>query len=135
MLRLAFGMAMIIGWLGLAVTGAGAGGGWYLLQPQVIPSLGMLHFDDRIAASLNRPPSPITIASDKPLREWDMLEAYDSAAACEEAKRQVIRNTAEVTQKFLEGSTFSARSREWWQVLLVAKVAAKCIATDDPRLK
>jgi hypothetical protein len=82
--------------------------GWYLLTPPFIWSTKELvkPLGQRIAK----------IAADRPYSEWQIEKTFDSASACEGARKWYRDN----------GEAYPV-SNTW--------VYAECIASDDPRLK
>jgi hypothetical protein len=80
--------------------------GWYLMLPP---------FDDD-------PDIPT-----KPLSVWHSSGAYDSAAACETAKEDIERKTANFSLSHPNSKSADRDASRWSN--------AQCIASDDPRLK
>lgn len=87
--------------------------GWYLMLP---PTAGVPGFP------LQRTPN-----DNAPLSKWTVLQAYDSAAACN-ARQSTLFKHAE--RRAATHSSHSSELREWRDEL----AASQCIASDDPRL-
>jgi hypothetical protein len=90
--------------------------GWYLMVPPLSPSGP--HY---------------VVLRGAPLSEWIIDESFDSAAECEQARHDGILSARQSAEKAgickpVPGSTCD-------DPLLQEAVLAKCIATDDPRLK
>jgi len=62
-----------------------------------------------------------------PLSDWSIHENFDTAAGCDRGKEDLSRQASELTTHF-EGVTERYKRG-------VSYSHAKCIATDDPRLK
>lgn len=109
----------------LGDSGTAAGLGWYLMAP---------------------PPGSAADGADipflterVPLRRWQNLRAFDSAAACEtyrsEEIDQATRDAKQVTQQSGDASDPMAKlladlsKFRFWQ-----STFSRCIAADDPRL-
>jgi hypothetical protein len=118
-------------------VGVDAACGWYLLQPPLLDKspteeeilrrspqwrgMSKAELRDIIAmASLDR---------DAPLSRWSHDSSFDSADACEQARRRLIQNAAsrepELRRTFLEGLP---------KLGTELATAARCIASDDLRL-
>jgi hypothetical protein len=110
--------------LTLSVGIASAGQGWYLLTPpsKDIGTLGETN-TKMLQAELKKPnPSPVIVGAiwldlSAPLRDWDHGGSFDSAAECEEYRLYAVKHTKKPP---LTVASFST---------------ARCIASDDPRLK
>ncbi len=63
--------------------------------------------------------------------DWDIVNSYDSAAECRKAQIDNLKN-AEAVEASKMGDNLTDRDKA--EATLMAK-AAKCIATDDPRLE
>ena len=87
--------------------------GWYLMVPSVLPHAGP-------AADV---PAKDLVDLDAPIEQWTQWESFDSALACQKGKTKLINTTTK--------GTFDDENVEWSERLAFAK----CIATDDPRLK
>src|SRR5260370_20513328 len=93
--------------------------GWYLMLP---------------------PMNEKGVFSDAPMSDWDQIESFENAAACEQALRlsqDALSATSD--QEFKERSQQEAAQNG---KMIISKVDAlrranngKCIASDDPRLK
>jgi hypothetical protein len=88
--------------------------GWYLLQP---PRSAPGKFD-----------------ASAPLSKWEQDSTHDSSAACEQAKLAMVY-VSEMLLTSLRKSSESEHTRANVQFILRRYFAARCIATDDPRLK
>jgi hypothetical protein len=82
--------------------------GWYLMIP---PKLGVNSKDQIYVESA-------------PFSRWQMSESFDTAKECQEAARALARPEQSAAEAGQRPSLESFRL-----------VYAKCIATDDPRLK
>ena len=88
--------------------------GWYLMTPPISTS-----------GSLN---------TDGPLSAWVEDSAHDSASACEQMKAEMLYATAAARSLFPD----SAENKHGRATLALNNdryLNARCIATDDPRLK
>jgi hypothetical protein len=63
-----------------------------------------------------------------PLGDWIICTSYDTADACEEGLRQYSERLADDLQAHSDNRAFVAWAKQ-------ATPHARCIATDDPRLK
>jgi hypothetical protein len=89
--------------------------GWYLMLP---PWSSPSKFDDKA-----------------PLNQWEQANAYDSAAVCEKSRYDTVKDLLKghapngnlLDQKTLTPETADYNARLY--------AAARCIASDDPRLK
>jgi hypothetical protein len=109
----------------LLLPNAWAAQGWYLMHPPVNEKT--LKYDLNV-----------------PLRQWKQMSARDSARECEAAKLNLIkdyRNSLNEAQNEVASNQDKARSddlKNWVRYQgenLTAAMAARCIASDDPRLK
>lgn len=93
-------------------------GGWYLLTAPV--------FQERSGTW--------TVALDAPLRVWQQRQAFDSALDCEAFFGQVVGPTkSEVTR--LVRKLWRTEAEELQLARLFADENARCVSSDDPRLK
>src|SRR5262245_21357573 len=83
--------------------------GWYVMTPPLDSSS----------------PATPTIMPGAPLSKWGMLDTYDTAADCRKA---LIRNQ-------LEAAATRSDSKVLEIVVTLEAQGAKCVASDDPRLK
>ncbi len=83
--------------------------GWYLMSPLV----------DQKAAK---------IVYEAPLTYWEHEGSFDTAAECERKRKENVRWITNLTIKRTDTSPGS-------HLGLDSALAAKCIASDDPRLK
>ena len=92
-----------------------AGLGWYLLSPPVYTA----------------GPRQGEIALDASYPEWSQLGAFDSATECEIGASDVRRKAREsaVAMKGDDKETRQLRS------FMAASAVARCVASDDPRLR
>jgi len=85
--------------------------GWYLMVPSLVGD-------------------PFRVDADAPISRWEIDSSYDSASDCEAALSRAIRE---------KGLTYSESRRAVkagsTAMLHLPFGMAKCIATDDPRLK
>ena len=96
---------------------AAAAGGWYLLRPPVAPVSG----------------GGEPVVSDAPLREWDRVGAYDTAPACEAARRELLATFAPLTHD--ERKMLSPRQTGLVVVAGLAAARSRCVASDDAGLR
>lgn len=84
--------------------------GWYLIVPRYDPSGFVL---------------------DKaPVSAWKVYNEYDSPAQCEEVRQQIARIARDsIDEQEQRGETEQGLSQA------VVALSARCIASDDPRLK
>jgi len=86
--------------------------GWYLMSPPVNGDSPATAFLKRLA----------------PLSEWDIVDSYDTAAECRKARKQYAED--------IPNTLSSAKATDNGMRITIDKAqGAKCIATDDPRLK
>ncbi len=105
-------VALLLVAVALLVPVVAAAGGWYLLIPPVVEERGEKH--------ANR---------DAPLSSWRQHSAHATVKECETARRQW-------DDDFLKDSLdMYQRSPADTKVYLSVLIEARCIATDDPRLK
>src|SRR5216684_1321041 len=64
---------------------------------------------------------------ESPLRNWTTEKTFNSASACNKAR-------ASNYEKFKAYLGNEPRNT-WWEAVLMQDFSAKCIASDDPRLK
>jgi hypothetical protein len=85
--------------------------GWYLMIPPINPA--------DIGSS--------TVKIDSPLAQWKTYKSFDSAAECEAAKPEMINAIASGLSEFQKKDKTNPEYVGAWN--------AKCVASDDPRLK
>ncbi len=85
--------------------------GWYLMTPPV-----------------NNLDADVGVKMDAPFSEWDIVDSYDTAAECRDALLKYVMSTEHAQW------SATATERQKKAITLAAK-AARCIATDDLRLK
>jgi len=117
-------LGVIAAWPGLAL----AGSGWYLLAaPQVGP------YDEREETY------PSWLGTNAPLSSWQHLGAYDSAQACEAAKREQGRIALDVFKgvqaKADRATEYGAKWYANSRMYMIGLTYSRCVASDDPRLK
>ncbi len=115
-LVLAFGV-----WPG-AASGAG---GWYLVMPP-------------FKLEQTRPVLVGAYLFEAALRDWEQLRAFDTATACEHAKREEWEKQREVWLSAKDQQPRTAALEHLTESTLArldALGASQCIASDDPRLK
>jgi hypothetical protein len=88
--------------------------GWYLMSPPLSP-------DGK------------RVVGYAPLSEWQIGESFDSAAECEQALSDGIKANRKLAEEV--GNCRPVPGTTCDDVLLHDAALAKCIATDDPRLK
>jgi hypothetical protein len=100
--------------LAVSFTPAAAAAEWYLIRP---------------------PLSPVgdVVASDAPVREWERVGVYETAPACEEARRDLLRAFSPLTTE--EKRALSPRQTGLVVVAELIAAGSRCIASDDPRLR
>jgi hypothetical protein len=107
--------------------------GWYLMAPSV-------SYDKE--GHVKAPPA----AWDTSISHWDSLGAFDSASTCQAVQHGVKADIAKkLKEKFhasadipgMNSALSHATSVEQldWLAFAATRLAAECIATDDPRLK
>lgn len=94
--------------------------GWYLMAPPIAPdSHG--HATGRVLNGL-------------PLSTWEQLSSFDTAKGCEDYQWEQVTSMASTTTAAKKRAQSEEQLRRldaaWGQIDL-----AKCIASDDPRLK
>jgi hypothetical protein len=125
--------AMVL-WTATSIT---AGCGWYLLVPP------RSQYNEK-APFLRG----INILTDSPLSKWNHEGSYDSSEVCETAKTSQILREQSVYAKSVEHHQELLREKTDVKVLALqrllteqhsanvdALMAARCIASDDPRLR
>jgi hypothetical protein len=81
--------------------------GWYLMSP------------------------PAGVSESNKFSDWDIVNSYDSATECRKAQIDNLKN-AETAEANKMNNNLAKRDKA--ETIPMAK-AAKCIATDDPRLE
>ena len=104
--------------IGITVP-AHAGIGWYLLTPP---------FE-------NDGPRAFQLQSESPLGRWDHVRAFDSAAVCETERANESAIAVETLRKVMKEANTNEKATRVVILMLNAKMSAKCIASDDPRLR
>jgi hypothetical protein len=96
--------------------------GWYLMTPPLTPK-GV--FDS----------SATLVDGSAPISQWSVSRSFDSAERCEQAREAAENVLKQAVKKNpdLLGDRDPKRRLETMGILAAA--IAKCIATDDPRLK
>jgi hypothetical protein len=90
--------------------------GWYLMAPP-----------------LSKNGARYTIVRDAPIARWPIDSSFDTAAECQQGILDNIIGTRNAA--VAAGKCSSTPGTECNEVLLQRSGLAKCIATDDPRLK
>jgi hypothetical protein len=86
--------------------------GWYLMTPPALTGASTLG-------------APVYTDVDAPISKWNIVESFDSARACQDSIKKQLASI----QKHPEGcDTVGGQVCRGYTM-------AKCIATDDPRLK
>jgi hypothetical protein len=107
--------------------------GWYLMLPPVTCSLRPNIVEGNVVTI----PEQCTAETDSPLREWDMAGSFDSADDCEGSRQRAAQTTIKQLTRELRG-TLSDRPQLLGRAVAATHEAsqdARCIATDDPRLR
>jgi hypothetical protein len=92
--------------------------GWYLMVP---PLTGLTKADE-------------TEAENAPLRDWSVLERFDSADSCERRAAQLQVSGMKLDQELLKDwplKSHTAVDARWWATAIAH---VECFASDDPRL-
>jgi hypothetical protein len=97
---------------------AHAGSGWYLLSPPVS------HVEGQNWA----------IYDNLPLRSWNQVGAFDTATGCEEVRAKGLKATRDALDELFRKENRTADD-QLWMIRLGADNLARCVASDDPRLK
>jgi hypothetical protein len=100
------------------VSPAWAGQGWYLMMPPKAAVAGVSHTTTQ-AEFVRR-------MHETPLKNWDHWRSFDTARACEQKRDEWSDETKELFKQY---GTDDSR------LLHKAVSVARCIASDDPRLK
>ncbi len=119
----------VASFLALLSTGAVAGQGWYLVAPPW----------DRIPTDIDDPRKwPITSWSEVvakllkrvPYSEWATYRAFDTAEDCEKERERRIDNASKMLDRTrdLPARQAASDTMMYWSL-------ARCLASDDPRLK
>jgi hypothetical protein len=90
--------------------------GWYLMVPPLAYDLPDL---------FSKPAEP--------LAEWNQVAGYDTAKECESAKAEMASTAIKNEHALGCGSTFETKNPKCYKEF--TKEDARCIASDDPRLK
>ena len=104
--------------------------GWYLLTPPVTNWLQRYATESVKPENKGRSPDTIMMEAlkderQRPLREWIHLGSFDSARACQREADGELKRTQNAKESPVPGDT----------LVRVQYVLARCIASDDPRLK
>ena len=89
--------------------------GWYLITPRI------LNPDNAL--------TPLYVATLEPFSNWDIVGSYGSAAECREDQ---IKNLKDASPQKSSGTD---SDKQLSMLEVIAAKSAKCIVTDDPRLK
>jgi len=116
MIRVGIAALMLV--TGIAVS-AQAGMGWYLMTPP-FESEG---------------PKAFQLQAEAPIHRWDQVRAFDSAAICEHERAKERATAVQTLGKVVKEGDTNEKATRVVILLLNAKMAAKCIASDDPRLQ
>jgi hypothetical protein len=87
--------------------------GWYLMVPPLVGT----------------PPNQVSVNLGAPLSEWETYDSYDSAADCHNAALEQLAISEHVS------AHHNCDTENTCETLQTQTKLAKCIATDDPRLK
>ena len=119
--------------------------GWYLMMPPLNPSSGI----DSLSVWLN-PDAQVLRRCDPeaPLSQWVEFKAYQEASECSRAQESTLEKamkpdddpwpdelTAFFQSRYPQLESFSKLGPLTQKELLRCPKFARCIATDDPRLK
>ena len=91
--------------------------GWYLMAP---PTLSIGDTSDIKSGRWRTKVSA-------PVREWQILESFDSASDCENMKGKLVMRGDKAMDR--------EKASSYKEAFAIASTQAVCIATDDPRLK
>ena len=86
--------------------------GWYLMTPPALPDTDQNHG------------APVYTDINAPISRWETIESFDEALACQNSLRQHLERIRTVRNCDTIGGPVCRGFK-----------TAKCIATDDPRLK
>ncbi len=92
--------------------------GWYLMVPPDGPT----------------PSSPLYWHSYSPLSRWQIVEPFDTAAACKDAANKLTEDAVHIWNSSL-GKKLDKDSEKDLIFKWGRELSASCFATDDPRLK
>ncbi len=107
-------------------------GGWYLMVPPIVPPFVEVNGEFG------------WLRTNAPLRVWKQEAAFDSADACEAGKPKHLKRMTEVASnpEYISGLVAQGVSRadaekahDQARASLIAFLWARCVASDDPRLK
>ena len=105
----------------ILVSSSWAGQGWYLLSPNI-------GLDGDTLAESNSG----KLLKDEPISKWHHEGAFDSAKEC---NRRLEENFQRVLAQWKDKEKMRA-TRPWLLDLFFGQAqAARCVATDDPRLR
>ena len=110
-MRLARRASLVVAFYVLILAASAWAGGWYLMLPPLT--------QDSNDKALPAPWRPVS--------EWELHQTFDTAAACEEGRDRLIRALGRMYSSGLSPQEVHPNPRQAF--------AARCIATDDPRLK
>lgn len=91
--------------------------GWYLLLPPLLGSVGT---------------PGAKVGDDTPFSMWKTITVYDTASACKDKYREYAWEVIDIAQQNLKKY---GHVQLWDQQRIDQAEAARCIASDDPRLK
>ena len=102
--------------------------GWYLILPPMMMPCPSKHPPKH--------PPPLSFDGDAPLSRWNAVRSFDSAGDCEKELKAMIQRTADpkftvVVPANMNTDEISHSRRS----MITRDISAKCVATDDPRLK
>lgn len=97
---------------------AWAGQGWYLLKP---------FFKSNVPPGLNIPDLSV------PLSQWDQEAVFDSVKECKNDRKRLTQLYS--TKLKLAEKKNDADSKLFFNIQFSQILSARCIASDDPRLK
>jgi hypothetical protein len=109
-----------------SLTPAWAGQGWYLLKPLFKhnqPPLGLP----------NQPPRFIETDSSIPLPQWEQEGAFESVEECENKRKMLTKHYG--TELKLAEKKNDEAAKIYYNINFSQMIDARCIASDDPRLK
>jgi hypothetical protein len=117
-------VAFVVVWS--AVGSAEAG--WYRLLPPTYRAEG--EKDDAYLTTIPK------IDSTVPLSEWEHVQSFDTAAECEAVNRRFLEDSQRILKDAAttDWNTLSIQDRVK-RMLAIQNYGARCIATDDPRLR
>ena len=97
--------------------------GWVLLIPPIV-----------LPSSEVRP-EPLDVDREAPLSDWIREESFERAGDCEKARKALPDDVRNQRSVIIPGNMGTAEIEQSHANLVVGALSARCISTDDPRLK